>query len=107
MLFVNRIVSQIWGERAGDAPAQEFWGEVIGALKAVRPDFLWMAEAYWDMEWELQQLGFDYCYDKRLYDALLYGTADNLRLHLSADLKLLKPMLKRWPRSSKTGLAVV
>jgi hypothetical protein len=29
-----------------------------------------MAEVYWDMEWTLQQQGFDYCYDKRLYDRL-------------------------------------
>ena len=30
-----------------------------------------MAEAYWDMEWTLQQQGFDLCYDKRLYDRLV------------------------------------
>ena len=30
-----------------------------------------MAEAYWDLEWALQQQGFDYCYDKRLYDRLV------------------------------------
>ena len=29
-----------------------------------------MAEVYWDMEWTLQQQGFDYTYDKRLYDRL-------------------------------------
>ena len=26
-----------------------------------------MAEVYWDLEWTLQQQGFDYAYDKRLY----------------------------------------
>ena len=31
-----------------------------------------MAEAYWDLEWALQQQGFDYCYDKRLYDRLVH-----------------------------------
>ena len=34
------------------------------------PGFLFLAEAYWDLEWALQQQGFDFCYDKRLYDRL-------------------------------------
>ena len=29
-----------------------------------------MAEVYWDLEWTLQQQGFNYTYDKRLYDRL-------------------------------------
>ena len=33
-----------------------------------------MAEVYWDLEWTLQQQGFDYTYDKRLYDRLREGT---------------------------------
>ena len=46
-----------------------------------------MAEAYWDKEWELQQQGFDYCYDKRLYDRLEHDAAESVRLHLCADLR--------------------
>ena len=45
-----------------------------------------MAEAYWDLEWDLQQLGFDCCYDKRLYDRLVSGPAGAVRDHLGADL---------------------
>jgi hypothetical protein len=45
-----------------------------------------MAEAYWDLEWELQQQGFDYCYDKRLYDRLEHGDVNGVRQHLCADL---------------------
>ncbi len=45
-----------------------------------------MAEAYWDLEWDLQQLGFDYCYDKRLYDRLEHDNAESVRLHLTAGL---------------------
>ena len=45
-----------------------------------------MAEAYWDLEWELQQLDFDYCYDKRLYDRLEHDNAGSVRLHLTAGL---------------------
>jgi hypothetical protein len=33
----------------------------------------------------LQQQGFDYCYDKRLYDLLRAGDADGVRRHLSSD----------------------
>jgi hypothetical protein len=44
-----------------------------------------MAEAYWDLEWELQQQGFDFCYDKKLYDRMEHGPAESIRLHLCAD----------------------
>ena len=64
----------------------EYWTEVIGAVRAVHPDFVFAAEAYWDLEWELQQLGFDYCYDKRLYDRLIHDGPDAMRGHLDADL---------------------
>ena len=43
------------------------------------------AEAYWDREWDLQQLGFDYCYDKRLYDRLEQGDVGAVGAHLDAD----------------------
>ncbi len=86
MLLINQIFRQTWGERAGALPAREFWEEVIPAVKAKYPEFLMIAEAYWDREWDLQQQGFDYCYDKRLYDRLRYEGADAVRQHLLADL---------------------
>ena len=45
-----------------------------------------MAEVYWDMEWTLQQQGFDYAYDKRLYDRLTEGHAKAVREHFYAGL---------------------
>ena len=45
-----------------------------------------MAEVYWDLEWTLQQEGFAYCYDKRLYDRLKEGKARPVREHLMAGL---------------------
>jgi hypothetical protein len=86
MLLINSIFERTWGNRAGNRPAAEYWVEVIAAIKRTHPDFLFMAEAYWDMEWELQQQGFDYCYDKRLYDRLEHDSAESVRLHLCADL---------------------
>ena len=44
------------------------------ACASASPGFLFMAEVYWDLEWTLQQQGFDYAYDKRLYDRLREGT---------------------------------
>ena len=85
MLLINRIFGQTWGQRAGVAPEEEFWPEVIQAVRSAHLDFLFIAEAYWDLEWELQQQGFDYCYDKRLYDRLLYEDATSVRDHLAGD----------------------
>jgi glycosidase len=86
MLVISSIFERTWGDRAGPRPESEYWKEVIGAVREKHPDFLFVAEAYWDLEWDLQQQGFDYCYDKRLYDRLIYDSAENIRLHLGADL---------------------
>jgi glycosidase len=79
MLMVNRIFKQTWGDRPGNAPSTEFWEQVIPAVRASNPEFLFIAEVYWDMEAELLAQGFDYCYDKSLYDALEGGTASAVR----------------------------
>jgi hypothetical protein len=85
MLLINQIFERTWGSRAGGKPHSEYWRELISAVKMRQPDVLFMAEAYWDLEWELQQQGFDFCYDKRLYDRLQHDTAETIRLHLCAD----------------------
>jgi hypothetical protein len=86
MLLVTKVFARTWGARAGAPPARELWQEVLPAAKARHPGFLVLAEAYWDMEWELQQLGFDFCYDKRLYDRLEHGGGESVRQHLCAGL---------------------
>ena len=63
-----------------------FWPEATGRVKAKNPQFIFMAEVYWGLEWELMQQGFDYCYDKSLYDRLLSRDAAAVRAHLWADL---------------------
>jgi hypothetical protein len=45
-----------------------------------------MAEAYWNLEWALQQQGFDTCYDKQICDRMEHAPAETVRLHLCADL---------------------
>lgn len=86
MLLINSIFKRTWGSRVGEPPSDEYWSEMINAVRITYPNVLFMAEAYWDLEWDLQQLGFDYCYDKRLYDRLAHDNAESIRLHLSADL---------------------
>ena len=55
-------------------------------MREAHRGFTFLAEAYWDLEWELQQQGFDYCYDKRLYDRLRHADAGAIRAHLGAGL---------------------
>ncbi len=86
MLLLNNVFNQTWRERAGEMPTTEYWREVIAAVKQKHSQFLFIAEAYWDLEWELQQQGFDFCYDKRLYDRLEHADVEGVRLHLNADI---------------------
>ena len=85
MLMTNEVFARTWGERAGPAPEADYWPTLIGRTKDAHPDLLFIAEAYWDMEWTLQQQGFDLCYDKRLYDRLAHDPAESVRAHLQAD----------------------
>lgn len=64
-----------------------FWRGAIARARAANPNLMFMAEVYWDREWELQQEGFDFTYDKRLYDRLVHGPGQAVRDHLRADLE--------------------
>ena len=86
MLLMNEVFARTWGDRAGGPPAEQFWMQVIPEVRRRHPGMLFVAEAYWDLEWALQQQGFDYCYDKRLYDRLLHSGAGQVRAHLLADI---------------------
>jgi len=86
MLLTNQVFAKTWGGKIGPEPGEEFWPAVIAGLRTEHPETVLIAEAYWDMEWELQQQGFDFCYDKRLYDRLVSGDVDGVRDHLRAGL---------------------
>jgi glycosidase len=90
MLLEPQIIQRTWGDRSrpddGSPPKDNpFWNEAIAAIKRRHSGFTFIAEVYWDMEWELQQAGFDYTYDKRLYDRLVARQATPVREHLMAD----------------------
>jgi hypothetical protein len=91
MLMLDDVFVRTWGDRASGGPRPDggrgYWPTVIGATKAKQPDFMFFAEAYWDLESVLVQQGFDACYDKRLYDRLVHREpAESIRAHLRADL---------------------
>jgi hypothetical protein len=94
MLVLNTVFERTWGARAGDKPADDYWKTVIPAVKAKVSGFRFIAEAYWDLEWELQQQGFDHCYDKKLYDRMEHGPAESVREHLLADPAYQKGMVR-------------
>ena len=78
-----RTGARTWQDRMRPAPPREAWSELIEAVRREHPSFVFLAEAYWDTEWELQRLGFDGCYDKRLYDRLREGHAAGVHAHLA------------------------
>jgi len=81
MLVVPEVFERTW-----HIPAEPFWPNATARVRERVPGFRFMAEVYWDMEWALQQQGFDYTYDKRLYDRLREGHARPVRDHLRAEL---------------------
>ena len=81
MLVLPEVFERTWGIRS--AP---FWPRATAEVRSQVPDFLFMAEVYWDLEWTLQQQGFDATYDKRLYDRLEHGASPAVRGHLQAAL---------------------
>jgi hypothetical protein len=81
MLVLPDVFARTWG-----LPAPLFWPQATRRVRERVPDFCFMAEVYWDLEWTLQQQGFDYAYDKRLYDRLREGHARPVREHFYAGL---------------------
>jgi glycosidase len=86
MLVTNEVFDRTWRVwlNGQPVPDTEFWSAAIAEVKSGYPDFLFIAEVYWDMEWQLQQMGFDFTYDKRLYDRLHGSDSEDIRGHLRA-----------------------
>jgi glycosidase len=81
MLILPDVFESTWGIRT-----DLFWPKATERVRKASPDFCFMAEVYWDREWTMQQQGFDYTYDKRLYDRLHEGHARPVREHFHAGL---------------------
>jgi hypothetical protein len=96
MLLLTDVFKDNWGAHLQGmrAPETEFWADAIGEVKKTNPSFIFMAEAYWDLEYKLQLLGFDYTYDKKLYDLMLHATARDVKAHLSGDEQFQKKCVR-------------
>jgi hypothetical protein len=81
MLVLPEVFQRTWGIQA-----DLFWPKATESVRRSHPSFQFMAEVYWDLEWTMQQQGFDYTYDKRLYDRLREGHARPVREHFHAGL---------------------
>ena len=81
MLVLPDVFERTWGIKC-----QLFWPEATRRVREVNEEFCFMAEVYWDLEWTLLQQGFNYTYDKRLYDRLKEGHARPVREHFYAGL---------------------
>jgi glycosidase len=94
MLVLDSVFRKTWGWTLSDeqyeTPGEEFWTWVRHAV----PGSVLIAEAYWDTEWDLQQLGFDYTYDKRLYDRIVSASTLDIYLHLNADIGFQKRLVR-------------
>jgi glycosidase len=81
MLLLPDVFLRTW-----QLPMDSFWPDAIQEVKSANPGFLFLGEVYWNLEWTMMEQGFDFVYDKRLYDRLLALEAKPVYLHLTADV---------------------
>ena len=89
MLILPEVFQRTWG-----IAAEPFWPLAIQRVRTQHPDFLFIAEVYWDLEWTLQQQGFDYTYDKRLYDRLRDRQARPVWDHFRAEMEFQRKLVR-------------
>ncbi len=105
MLVLNDVFAKTWPGGPHNEEHPEFWGEAIKKVRGEYPSFLCIAEAYWNREWDLQQLGFDFTYDKTLYDRLLREGAGAVRDHLKAEMDYQRHCLRFIENHDETAAA--
>jgi len=86
MLLLDDVFARTWQGYVGSQLERPYWIELIGGVKNAYPDFRFIAEVYWGREGEMLQQGFDYVYDKMLYDRIMERDVQKLRQHLLAPL---------------------
>lgn len=98
MLALSDVFARTWqhvpmdldaadaADPADAAPATaelgEFWADAIAHVRRTHGAFTFLAEAYWGLEGRLCDLGFDYAYDKQLYDLLVHDRPWDVQPHL-------------------------
>jgi glycosidase len=102
---LKEVFCRTWGEFGCEMEA-EFWDRAIAELKMISPDFLFIAEVYGEFEWQLQQFGFDFTYDKVLYDGLAGRDIAAAKQHLRAESDFARKLARftenhDWPRAGE------
>ena len=88
MLVLNEVFAKTWERfQVSSRPDPAGLGVLgcqrfLATIKQAHPGFVFLAEAYWGLEPRLQALGFDYTYDKALYDGLVTRDAAGVQRHL-------------------------
>ena len=84
MLLLNEVFANTWNgfPTTEPSPETEFWLDAISAVRHRHEGFQFLAEVYWGLEPRLQSLGFNYTYDKTLYDRLISWEPGAVQRHL-------------------------
>jgi len=97
MLSMNNVFQNTWSGPITkfnlEKPQTEFWTDAIKKVKKVKPNFILIAEVYWDLESELIDLGFDYAYYKHFLDMLINDDIPGIKHNLNSDLNYLKKLV--------------
>ena len=83
MLLLPDVFRSVWGWAAPDHNPPCFWDNAIQQVRQAEPGFVFMAEVYWGLEGVLQEKGFDYTYDKALYDHVVSKRTAEIHSHLA------------------------
>ncbi len=83
MLLLDEVFKDTWkGYLPEDAEAKEFWPIAINSSRSKKNNFVMVAEVYWGLGKKLLEAGFDFVYDKDLYDLLVQGNIAAIRKEL-------------------------
>ena len=111
MLLLPEIFNETWKNfpsNGAHQTAQDFWRKTIAEVRQLQPQVEMIAEVYWDREEQLQELGFDYTYNKRVTDYLVRGQTSELIVFLKrCSLKYLSRSVHFLENHDETRVASV
>ncbi len=96
MLVIMDIFRETWGTYLEDKDhhPDEFWSLATERLRSAGTPILMLAEVYWGREMDLIDLGFDYVYDKILYDLMVRSDIEGIRDQISLPVSRQEKMIR-------------
>ena len=84
MLIESEIFQKTWSEllKKSIPTYQSFWQTTTVKIKKLYPNFVFIAEVYWNMEEQMLKNGFDFVYNKEFLDSLVHQNFDQLQDNL-------------------------